>query len=185
MQDGAVLIYPQRQSKHVATAVATNLETYIGRKAMWAPPSRREVVASLFGDCAPLPMLVKSNNPAERFYGILKYLILGGKAARTIMMLLTAWIQYQAKVKINAARAGIDLRKLLDEVEASLEAVPNDEAPLTTDDSDLCDADDADEEDEDVGAQSGNWDDDEGEDDEEEDASDDVESDDIESTMMR
>jgi len=89
-------------------------------------------------------------------------------------MLLTAWIQYQANVKINAARAGIDLQKLLDDVEASLEAVPNDEAPLTTDDTDLCDADDADEEDEDVGAQSGNWDDDE-----EEDASDDVESDDI------
>ena len=92
--------------------LATSWEQYLGRKDKWAPPARREAVDHAFGEGSPLPMLAVSNNSVERFFGVLKYILLEGKSALTISALLQVWILYGARIRINAVRAGISLALL-------------------------------------------------------------------------
>jgi len=94
------------------TELATSWEQYLAKKDRWAPPARREAVDQAFGKGSPLPMLAVSNNSVERFFGVLKYILLGGKTALTISALLRVWIIYGARIRINAVKAGISLAHL-------------------------------------------------------------------------
>lgn len=66
----------------------------------------------VFGPDAPMPMLVKSNNSLERFHSHLKWKILRGLPAQTLVAFFTSWMSYLAIVKVNAVKAKIDLRAL-------------------------------------------------------------------------
>ena len=81
------------------TELATSWEQYLARKDKWAPPARREAVDEAFGSGSPLPMLAVSNNSVERFFGVLKYILLGGKSALTICALVKVWIIHGAPKK--------------------------------------------------------------------------------------
>jgi hypothetical protein len=105
------------------TDLATSWEQYLARKDKWAPPARREAVDEAFGSGSPFPMLAVSNNSVERFFGVLKYILLGGKSALTICALLQVWIIHGARIRINAVKAGIPLDALLPDAPNRLNTV--------------------------------------------------------------
>jgi hypothetical protein len=125
--------------------LAQYLESYIKKKHHWAPPARREAVDTAIGVGFPLPMLAVSNNSLERFFGVLKWTILKGKAAWTLCALMTCWDTQQARLKVDAVKAGIKLGELLRYEVTEEEAVESNEVeddfdPRSDDESDGEDA---------------------------------------------
>lgn len=90
-----------------AVQLAEAWDGYIKNATRWAEPSRREAVVRVFGTGRLLPMLAKSNNSLERFFGILKYLLLGGVSIMTILDFLQVWRIYQSRIFVNAVMARV------------------------------------------------------------------------------
>lgn len=94
--------------------IAIALDRYNANKLRWAPPARRDVVNTVFGPRAPLPMLAVSNNSLERFFGVLKYVLLKGRNAYHFSALLEIWWINQARIRSDAWAVGIDVRSMLE-----------------------------------------------------------------------
>jgi hypothetical protein len=111
-------------------ALAESFEVYLSRKDKWAPPARRQAVDTAFGIGSPMPMLAVSNNSVERFFGVLKYILLGGKCALTMRRLLDMWIMHEARIKVNVINAGISLRALMEDDQADVRITVSTEADV-------------------------------------------------------
>jgi hypothetical protein len=94
-------------------SLASYFEFYSSRKKMWAPPARRDATNQVYGLDKEIPMLVKTNNLLERLFGIIKHILLKGKASLTISNFLNIWNTYGANVKINATNAGVYFNQVL------------------------------------------------------------------------
>jgi hypothetical protein len=82
--------------------IAASFESYVKQKDLWAFHHRKFIVETLFGSNTRFPMLARSNNPLERFFGVLKYILLKGLAALTISSFLDMWKIHQSRICINA-----------------------------------------------------------------------------------
>lgn len=116
-------------------ALARSWETYFDRKGHWAPPARRDAVDRVFGPEKKMPMLAKSNNSLERFHGVLKWVELKGTAASSLVAFLACWVTFLARSKVNALRANINLKQLLENAQS------NGEPDMTSEDITSADAD--------------------------------------------
>jgi hypothetical protein len=87
------------------TEIAETWDMYVSNQDKWSPPSRNECVSAIFGDIRGIPMLIKSNNALERFFGVLKHIILEGMSISTICAFLDVWRIYQSRIYINAVEA--------------------------------------------------------------------------------
>jgi hypothetical protein len=94
--------------------IASSLDRYLSNKDRWAPPARRDAVDSVYGSGASMPMLAVSNNSLERFFGILKYILLDGRTARHFSALLDMWWINQARIRSDAWAVGLNVRAMLE-----------------------------------------------------------------------
>jgi hypothetical protein len=76
-------------------------DSYVKNAMRWAPPARRQAVETIFGSSKQMPMLAKSNNCLEAFFGVLKYTILDGRSLRTVNEFFNLWELYQARLVRN------------------------------------------------------------------------------------
>ena len=67
-------------------------EAYQKDSHRWAPYCRERSVREIFGDSNIMPMLSRSNNSLERFFGVLKHCLLEGQNSRTFSNFLQIWM---------------------------------------------------------------------------------------------
>lgn len=87
--------------------VATCFDGYVKNENLWAPPSRCEVVTQLWQSCQKMPMLAKSNNALEAFFGVLKHHILQGKSVMTADEFFRIWEIYMLRIFSNAVKSHV------------------------------------------------------------------------------
>ena len=88
-------------------ALAESFDQYGKNKNRWSPPARRDAVVNAFSTTIKMPMLAKTNNALERFFGVLKHVILKGMSVKTMFAFLCIWRVYQSRIFVNAVQSRV------------------------------------------------------------------------------
>ena len=87
--------------------LASSWDSYVSNANRWSPPARRKVVEEVFSTSEHMPMLAKSNNCLEAFFGVLKYFVLDGRPLETATEFFNLLNLYQARIVRNVVLYGV------------------------------------------------------------------------------